>query len=717
MSLDKSIVIVNEFTYKTQNGGTRGKSPRAYVMSYMARNDATEGITPVRFNNNEDFFSKYKRRKNVSDDFINNMSESRMNYVYDAVMKSSKKAGVAFANNNSSLSYSELKDKANLMQNMFDDGKVIFKTVISFEDDYLRENGLVDESFLAVKRGDFVGSVDQMKLRFAIMSGLDKMGKGFSDLQYVGVIQTDTRHLHVHLAMVDVGEGRLRYDGLQNGVLSKKDKKLLRRGINDYLKQKEKIKALTADIMCDRQNAVLYVKKFAHKTMYERGFFQFLVACLPENRNLWRASSNRDDMKKANFIVKNFVNEILSKPNSGYSEALSKIYKYADERMEREGLNENEYNKLVQNGKDKIVKDCMNSVYSVIKKIPKSELKVSTAFLNSMSKNLDNVSSEMSGIECFTYKLRTYSIRLKTHKEEYHKYRDEYNNYVKVPNKSTDSIALGNYLNIERMYNLMAMTKYQYFLSFLPSNEDFSEYEMKLKKKKKKLKNMKEMQSDNNFENMSEDVAYSYGKTMYDNNLGSMLSTENGRKLYQIKIEFLEEEINQEEKLFVEKLLDCGFSYDGNSVVNKKQYDFNEVKFVDLHHMQNDIEKRVSNENVEKFVHFANLRYNLFVKAKNYLINTNQSDKVSFLPESDVLLMKDFSDVLKTSILNKDDVCSLEGISLDKKYTYPKVRYSGSLQRDNKDNKTVSLSKDYSKKIENIVKESVVESVSNVELI
>lgn len=136
--------------------------------------------------------------------------------------------------------------------------------------------------------------------------------------------------------------------------------------------------------------------------------------------------------------------------------------------------------------------------------------------------------------------------------------------------------------------------------------------------------------------------------------------------------------------------------------------------------MQNDIEKKVSNENVEKFVHFANLRYNLFVKAKNYLINTNQSDKVSFLPESDVLLMKDFSDVLKTSILNKDDVCSLEGISLDKKYTYPKVRYSGSLQRDNKDNKdnkTVSLSKDYSKKIENIVKESVVESVSNVELI
>lgn len=130
--------------------------------------------------------------------------------------------------------------------------------------------------------------------------------------------------------------------------------------------------------------------------------------------------------------------------------------------------------------------------------------------------------------------------------------------------------------------------------------------------------------------------------------------------------------------------------------------------------MQNDIEKRISNENVEKFVHFANLRYNLFVKAKNYLINTNQGNKVSFLPESDVLLMKDFSDVLKTSILNKDDVCSLEGISLDKNYTYPKVNYSGSLQRDNK---TVSLSKDYSKKIENIVKESVVESVSNVELI
>ena len=47
-----------------------------------------------------------------------------------------------------------------------------------------------------------------MRLRMAIMHGLERMGHRFDDLRYVGVIQVDTLHVHCHLAMVDAGFGR-----------------------------------------------------------------------------------------------------------------------------------------------------------------------------------------------------------------------------------------------------------------------------------------------------------------------------------------------------------------------------------------------------------------------------------------------------------------------------------------------------------------------------
>lgn len=53
MGLKQDIVVVNEFSVPTVDGGSRGNTPGDYVIRYMARNGATEDLTPVRYDDND----------------------------------------------------------------------------------------------------------------------------------------------------------------------------------------------------------------------------------------------------------------------------------------------------------------------------------------------------------------------------------------------------------------------------------------------------------------------------------------------------------------------------------------------------------------------------------------------------------------------------------------------------------------------------------------
>ena len=53
------------------------------------------------------------------------------------------------------------------------DSHTVLKTVISFDQGYLKEKGIVAPDFEVKERGDYRGHIDQMKLRLAVMAGLD----------------------------------------------------------------------------------------------------------------------------------------------------------------------------------------------------------------------------------------------------------------------------------------------------------------------------------------------------------------------------------------------------------------------------------------------------------------------------------------------------------------------------------------------------------------
>lgn len=672
MGLKQSVVVVNEYTIKTgSKGGSRGGTPGNYVLQYMARKLATEGVAPIRLEDMDTPFVRYDARKRASEE------ETSVPRMKRSMKDAQKYGGVAFGYGEVALSDAALRRASKDIQTQFDNGKTVLKTVLSFDEEYLREHGVISEDFHCVKKGDYRGHIDQLKLRLAIMNGLEKLGRQYDDLQYVGVIQVDTKHVHCHLAMVDRGRGNLVSDGTQRGKLSERGKAVLRRGIDTWLDEKQVVRAMSSSVVYDKRNALCYIKKYTHKTMSENGFSQFLLACLPDNKNWWRASTNRREMRKANALVREFVNELLAEPNSGYREAMQSVERYADYRKNREDLSEAEYEKLIREGQNRIVEDCMNGVYGVLKQIPDVQRHVRTPMLESMAQDYEDMAANAASdpmVE-FGFRLRSYSSRLSYHRKEYHKYRDLRQNYEDTTDKEEASVPLGDFFQMEAEYNAMLMSKYQYFLTFLPADENIEEEFETLMKRKDALSNLRKMRADKSFQRMkSEDMAQEYALRVYGQYGGARMLT--SPEIIDARISQLSDQVEKEEHVFREHLRDFGMDYDGHGIRKKVAHDFDDVKALDLHHMGYDFpyDIRVSNVNMEIFCEMADKRYEMYLAAKEYLELTNQHSALADLPEKDIMFMKQYADkfrvnrVLSAECPDVGQFHRISTISLDNNY-------------------------------------------------
>ena len=96
-------------------------------------------------------------------------------------------------------------------------------------------------------------------------------------------------------------------------------------------------------------------------------------------------------MRKANYIVRDFVTRVLEEPDSGFKEAMRDVADYAQKRMEREDLTGEEYRRLVDSGRERIIEDCMNGVYSVLKQVPENQKQIRTPMLDIMSMDYEDM--------------------------------------------------------------------------------------------------------------------------------------------------------------------------------------------------------------------------------------------------------------------------------------------------------------------------------------
>lgn len=694
MGLKQSIVVKNQFTVKTgDNGGRRGKTPGRYVLRYMARKDATEPIAPIRQSRADDFIKKYMVRKDATEPL---RDPKLVKQTAEDVVRF---GGVAFGYGQIALSDEDLVKASDDIQKCFDEGKTVMKTVLSFDEDYLRENGIIDPNFVFQRAGDYKGHIDQMKLRKAIMSGLERFGRSYDDLQYVGVIQVDTGHVHCHLAMVDKGVGKLAPNGEQKGKMTQRSMNQLRRGIDVALDDQKTIQFMASQYQTEKRNVKSFVKKMSYLAIDEHGLGQLMLAALPEDSRLWRADSNNKRMKRANNLAREFVNKMFEKEGSGYREAQASVLAYVNKRSDREGLSEKDKAMLIKNGYKKIEDKAINTVYETLRQYRGEDLTVHTRMMDIAVSDLDDLASQKDDpLAQFGYRLRSYSSRRKHHMEEKHKYKQRVRELEDIPNRNEIADKFLEFYRFEAMYHAQLQAKYQSFLSFLPKRDVYEDRIKDLMDYEKRMVNLERMMNDKSMRKMNPDNAEVFGFSTYGQRGGHYVAEKN-TGILRTRLGIMQDKFDKNMDDLNEDLFDAGFKLvqedDGFHLKPKLPYDFEDVKALDLHHLDYDFfyDADVSVGNVSKFVTTANDRYELFKPVEEYLFRTDQEAQLEDFAVYDINKMKQYADDMKLKPVLKS-----------------KISEAGVIERAHN---TIDLSRDLEKELQDVIQHIMHERVED----
>lgn len=694
MGLKQSIVVKNQFTVKTgDNGGRRGKTPGRYVLRYMARKDATEPIAPIRQSRADDFIKKYMVRKDATEPL---RDPKLVKQTAEDVVRF---GGVAFGYGQIALSDEDLVKASDDIQKCFDEGKTVMKTVLSFDEDYLRENGIIDPNFVFQRAGDYKGHIDQMKLRKAIMSGLERFGRSYDDLQYVGVIQVDTGHVHCHLAMVDKGVGKLAPNGEQKGKMTQRSMNQLRRGIDVALDDQKTIQFMASQYQTEKRNVKSFVKKMSYLAIDEHGLGQLMLAALPEDSRLWRADSNNKRMKRANNLAREFVNKMFEKEGSGYREAQASVLAYVNKRSDREGLSEKDKALLIKNGYKKIEDKAINTVYETLRQYRGEDLTVHTRMMDIAVSDLDDLAGQKDDLLAqFGYRLRSYSSRRKHHMEEKHKYKQRVRELEDTPNRNEIADKFLEFYRFEAMYHAQLQAKYQSFLSFLPKRDVYEDRIKDLMDYEKRMVNLERMMNDKSMRKMNPDNAEVFGFSTYGQRGGHYVAEKNTGVL-RTRLGIMQDKFDKNMDDLNEDLFDAGFKLvqeeDGFHLKPKLPYDFEDVKALDLHHLDYDFfyDADVSVGNVSRFVTTANERYELFKPVEEYLLRTDQEAQLEDFAVYDINKMKQYADDMKLKPVLKS-----------------KISEAGVIERAHN---TIDLSRDLEKELQDVIQHIMHEQVED----
>lgn len=701
MSLKQSIVVVNEFSVPTpgsgKHGGSRGGTPGAYVMRYMARKGATEPVTPIRKRDTEDFILRYMARESATEKAVSR------HQLKDNVLHVSGQGGVAFGYGQPSLSDEGVRRASADIQRLFDEGHTVMKTVLSFSPEYLQEMGVVPKGFVAQNKGDYRGHIDQMRLRMAIMHGLERMGHRFDDLRYVGVIQVDTLHVHCHLAMVDAGLGRrVRTEkGMQQkGKLTSTDISLLRRGVDSWLDENQHVAHMSSAVGYERLNVAAFVKRWAHEKVLDESLPQLLLACLPADKTLWRYGSHRPEMRRANSVATELVTELLDRPGSPMGSAMIAVETYANRRARREGLSDQERQALIHRGHETIMERSVNGLYQVLQSLPPEALSVRTPMLTVMSQDVETLMATQSqrmktqaqGMSAdddligFSLRLRSYGSRLREHdtQREYWRMRAaDWEAGLQAGAVSPQSEVMHKLYLEEEEYHARCVSKYRSLLGPLAvgvdgQHRDDSSWKDVLEsvdKRREAVVGLEALLVDRSIPKMKDaDEAEKLGVVAHGVSGGRLLAAggKAGRNTLKQRLERARASLASRtadlvsmlsgKGLVLQAIQDDARSDDQDkqsdvvTVVPGERWALSQTKGMDLHDVRSDtvVDMALGRHVADRFVTWARRRRQLIDDAQAYLHQSGQEDIVEMvLPLDDVRRMNRVADDLERQMSAK----------------------------------------------------------------
>lgn len=668
MGLAQDIVVVNQFTTRTAHGGTRGGTPGAYVERYMARDGAVEDVTPVRLLDTDDIGVRYENRSAAR------IGASSKSDVMRGIERADGDGGIAFGTGSLSLSADALHTLSHAVQDAFDAGKTVLKTVVSFSQGYLQRMNVIVPGEPITRRGDYRGRLDQMKLRLAVSRGMDALShRGFDSLLWVGTVQVDTKHVHCHIAAVDVGEGRLRTDGTQRGMLTESDMTAFRGAVNHSLAISAPVRTMASNVTSDRTNARQIVRRFVSEQVARRAVPQLILASLPEDKRSWRAGSHAKSMRRANELTTTYVRGILAQPGSGWEQARIDVRAYARRRTADEGLSPGETRALIAHGEDDIVQGCVNAVYGVLKSVPDDQRTVSTSMLDLMANDVSDVSAyAASDVTAeFAFRLRTYAGRLRDHTEQRAHMHALRTSWESSTTASQASAVMHDFYVVEEEYQAMCMAKYQSFLSFVTSDADFDDDVRRLERRARQVDAMQAVLEDGSVSALEPDRAESYCRRVYGVSGGRYVPS--NPDIMQTRYEHAARDLDRARDDLAARMAAAGWLLEedveddesadpddvrGNSRVKLMArrglaYEFDDVKAVDVHDLGYDFptDVAISKGNVDVFLSVARRRIGAYDAAMSYLRGTGQAGIVRYvMPVADVTAMRKCAESISSTM-------------------------------------------------------------------
>lgn len=496
MGLKQSIVIKSEYTNNARSKegkGSRGASPGQYVMRYMAREDATEVLSPVLVAGDSydaQTFTRYMARGDATeqlktkwDEFTEDVdAHGSLLLLKHRFREVDKLSGRAFGSRGVSLSHDALQASSDVIQDAFDRGHSVQKIVLSFTEEYLLETGVLNPSFTHKGRGSYKGKIDQLKLRSAITSGVDKMVKTgrFVEPEWVGTVQLDTSYVHAHIALVDTefSNHRMKPDGADRGKINEAEKKMFRKGIHHSLEDMRQLHSFYSQASLERQNVVSFVKDYAYATLQENTSVQLLIASLPKDRQAWRYGTNRVSMKHPNELAVGIVESTFAREpdRSGYVRAMSAVRDYAQESALRNKLTTEERDGLVANGRERIIERSVNGLYGAIKTLGGADLSVRTPMTDIQSSSDDELVQALKtpgegdfDPAAFTLRVRGYSKRQTIHESDavsFYELATEFDAADSAGFVDDTAHVMRLFYEEEQRYHMGLADKYRTFLAF-----------------------------------------------------------------------------------------------------------------------------------------------------------------------------------------------------------------------------------------------------------
>lgn len=510
MGLIQDIVVVNEFTHnhvKTPGKGSRGGSIGNYILQYVTREAATETLSPVQVNE-DGSISRFNHRYRLREETTNRLkSEERgisaVKELKDEFREIDLLSGRSFGNRGVSLSEETLRYSSGIIQQSFDEGRVANKMILSFTEEYLKEHQIVDAQYQHQGRGGYKGNIDQLKLRHAVINGMDKMmnAGGWSDPEWVASIQLDTNQVHVHIALADkelspkreiIFLGKMQ----DRGKLTDREMLSLRRGIHHDLVDSKQFHSFHNHVSLERQNVAGFVKDYAYDQIGRNSKLQVLVAALPEDKRMWRYGTNRREMKRANELAIDVVQDLFKRlpEKSGYSDATQAVYEYARNKRAIEGFDLKECRRLVDNGLSMIEQRAVNGLFDSLKEYEKDQLPIQTTMLDIQSSSEDELLRNMSNQSStetdvfnsvgFELRVRGYNKRRDMHElksREYKQLIDEFDTVDQETGVSDGAYALRRLYEEELEWHMRLADKYRYFFKLHDIKDRSSIPEMKEK--------------------------------------------------------------------------------------------------------------------------------------------------------------------------------------------------------------------------------------------